>query len=242
MSLTSLGHTVGTGRSHPERTGCCPCPPPAFREPENRAAGAAWRDPGGAQSWGTNPGGLRATGETGRPLRRWVVRIYWVTEANCRNASTDLLSSLLQNQRKESAGIEGGRGRLLAGPGGNFCTAITAASPAGEPRVRSRAAARCSCQHLSAVSSRYLLLGFQESDQRRSRAWPRCPQSSPNLCRLRGAAGPARAQGRAVSFPTTTVPEHWKTRTCPNQPPDKAPASCWDLDTSFATAPQFPVA
>lgn len=83
MSLTSLGHTVGTGWSHPERTGCCPCPPPAFREPENRAAGAAWRDPGGAQSCGTNPVGLRATGEMGRPPRRWVVRIYWVTEANC---------------------------------------------------------------------------------------------------------------------------------------------------------------
>lgn len=43
---------------------------------------------------------------------------------------------MLQNQRKETAGTEGGRGRLLAGPGGNFCMAITAASAAREPRGR----------------------------------------------------------------------------------------------------------
>lgn len=105
------------------------------------------------------------------------------------------------------------------------------------------------------------------TEQQRGTAVSTCPPSAAGICYLASrnqtkggpvlgpavpsppltSAGSGEPQGRPVhraerSPSQQPAPKHWKTRTCPNQPPDKALASCWDLDTSFATAPQFPAA
>lgn len=144
----------------------------------------------------------------------------------------------------QTAGTEGDRGRFLAGTGGNLCMDITAASIAGEPHVRIRAPARYSCQHLSTITrTRQEAAGICYLDSRnQTKGSPRLGPAVPSPPLT--SAGSREMQGwpmhRAEQLPSQQPPFQSVGKPGPplTNPPDKPQASCWDLDTSFATVPR----